>query len=1090
MGPAPRRAAFDGVSVLLLAQPGGPLLDGVLDDLVRQRPHPDQVVAVGLAPDSQEARMAGAHALFSGPAASSLVLLPGVLSATDAEPTPTAAAVSAAAEHLPRDPARWVWVLHDDSAPRPGALEALVDVARRSARVRVVGPKLVRTDDPRLLLSVGHRLTRSGRLVAEDGPSLVDQGQFDDRSDVIGVPLPGLLVRSDVFAEIGGVDPAFDEGTEGLDLCWRAHLRGHRVMVAPRAVVGQGSAGLGRRSPSRYRRRVRQLALARGSMWGTPWRAARLSLGAVLAALALLLVKRPRDALAELADLGAVAAPGRSLGARWRFRGSRLVQDRDLRGLFEPARSGWRSTGDTLHDAVVLRSPATGVADQDRSGVESGPGAVGPEEASDHPSEGRGWWSWGLTVAVLVSAGVSLVRWRGLLGGLSPSGSGVHGGELEEVRAGASEVWSAWLLPWSGAGLGTGTEGPAWLLPMAGAGWLAEHLPGGPGSAALTAAGVTTAWLLFLAPPAAALTAYLAARVAGRHRGLRTVVALTWATLAPLWVSVDQGRVGPVVVHVLAPVIVAGAVLALDRTAPARRTTTVVLVAALAAAAAVWWVPGVLVWLVLLSLVIVLWAPGRGRWRAALFLAIPAVLWGPWVLRLLERPLLLAGGPGATASGDAVPVWQTLLLHAGGPPPPVLWWTAPLWVVALWATAAPGRRGARATSALGCALCGLGPALVAPWLHWGQVPTGHPDAGSVVSSWPGTYLSLTGAGVLLAAACGAARLGERPRGLGERPPGPGVRRRVAPVTLAVGAVVVLVAVIASLGTLGWRAFGTPPATLRVADGRAPAVVAEQVSGPSAPRWLDLTSVGAAEGFAVRYRLSGAEPDPWVRDRVRELVTAREAAARPRDLTVATEAVRQLVDGDLVTGSGAARSEEEIPPALADLAVGYVTANASPDHPVVARIDEVPGLTRITTPERTAVLWRVLPVDDEVGGDTAEPGRVRLQTAEGQQTVLPSEAHGTVRERPIEVPDSGGDAATLLLAEPSSWSGPARVRADGELLPGHGGLPVRYDIPAGAQTVSVTLPPAHRLWWSGTALLAAVLVFLALPLGAVRAGRSR
>lgn len=1084
MGPAPRRAALDGVTVLLLARPGGPVLDTVLDHLAGQRLRPDRIIAVGLAPGSQEARGVAGHALFSGPAASSLVLVPPPSTAVGQGQLSVAASVLAAADRLRPDPDRWVWILHDDSQPHPGALDALVEVARRSARVCVVGPKLVRTEEPRLLLSVGHRLTRSGRLVGEDGPGLVDQGQFDDRSDVIGVPLPGLLVRSDVLAEIGGVDPAFDEGTEGLDLCWRAHLRGHRVVVAPGAVVAQGSSGLGLTSPGRYRRRVRQLALARGSWWSTPWRVVRQCLESLLAAVTMLLLKRGRDARAELSDLGAVAAPWRSAGARWRFRGSRVVRDRDLRGLFEPARRGWQSTGDTLHDAFVVHPAPADVADRDRSGRKTAPGAEGTRQGGDPAPAGTGWWSWWLTVAVLVCAGVSLSRWRGLLGGLSPGGSGVHGGELAEVATGASGVWSGWLLPWSGAGLGAPGEGTPWLLPMAGATWVAERLPGGPGSA-MSAAGVTTAWLLFLAPPAAAVTAYLAARVAARHRGLRAVVALTWATLAPLWVSVDQGRVGPVAVHVLAPIIVAGAVLALDRAEPARRRTRAVLSASLAAAVAVWFVPGVLLWLVLVALLIVLRVRGRGRWRAALLLGVPVVLCGPWVLQVLEAPLLLAGGAGATATGDAIPVWQTVLLHPAGAPPPALWWTAPLWVVALWATTGPGRGGDRATSALGCALCGLGPALLAPWVQWGQVPAGHPDAGSMITSWPGTYLSLTGAGVLLGAACGADRLRRAP---GEQR-GP---YEVRSATLAGGAVVVLVAVVASLGTVGWRAFSSPEATLRVADGRAPAVVQEQLSGPAAPRWLDLTPVGEAEGFTVGYRLTGAEAGPWVRDRVREVV--RAASAPTREPAATTQAVRRLVDGD--PGVGPGPGQDEIPPALADLAVGYVTAEASPDHPLVAPIDQVPGLTRITTPAGSAVLWRVLPVtDDETanGSDVtvAGPGRVRLQSSDGRQSVLPSGAHGTVPRRPIEVLGGGSGEATarLLVSEPSAWAQVAQVRADDEPLPGQGGLPVSYDIPAGARTISVTLPTAHPLWWSGTALIAAVLALLASPLGAARSSRS-
>src|SRR5699024_8948403 len=113
---------------------------------------------------------------------------------------------------------------------------------------------------------VGHRLTRSGRDADAQVPEELDQGQHDQRVDVLGVPLPGMLVRSDVLAEVGGIDKAFDAGTEGLDLSWRSHLAGHRVVLATDAVIRQGSNG--HPPPTRStRRRTRQLALARGSWW-------------------------------------------------------------------------------------------------------------------------------------------------------------------------------------------------------------------------------------------------------------------------------------------------------------------------------------------------------------------------------------------------------------------------------------------------------------------------------------------------------------------------------------------------------------------------------------------------------------------------------------------------------------------------------------------------------------------------------------------------------------------------------------------------------------------------------------------------------
>ena len=46
-----------------------------------------------------------------------------------------------------------------------------------------------------------------------------------------------MLVRADLFAELGGFDAKTFPGAEDLDLCWRARIAGARVMVAPDARV-------------------------------------------------------------------------------------------------------------------------------------------------------------------------------------------------------------------------------------------------------------------------------------------------------------------------------------------------------------------------------------------------------------------------------------------------------------------------------------------------------------------------------------------------------------------------------------------------------------------------------------------------------------------------------------------------------------------------------------------------------------------------------------------------------------------------------------------------------------------------------------
>ena len=51
-----------------------------------------------------------------------------------------------------------------------------------------------------------------------------------------------MLVRRDVWDELGGFDPALPLFRDDLDFGWRANLAGHRVVICSRAVVHHAQA--------------------------------------------------------------------------------------------------------------------------------------------------------------------------------------------------------------------------------------------------------------------------------------------------------------------------------------------------------------------------------------------------------------------------------------------------------------------------------------------------------------------------------------------------------------------------------------------------------------------------------------------------------------------------------------------------------------------------------------------------------------------------------------------------------------------------------------------------------------------------------
>ncbi|HEX4217163.1 MAG TPA: glycosyltransferase family 2 protein [Acidimicrobiales bacterium] len=134
------------------------------------------------------------------------------------------------------DGAAYYLVCHDDVALAPDAVQFLVEEAFRS-NAGIVSPKLVSWDDPGRLLEVGMTADKGGSVVGRVQPQEIDHGQHDSVRDVFVAPGGCTLIRADLFAELGGFDPAIVAMGEDLDFCWRAQVAGARIIVAPDARV-------------------------------------------------------------------------------------------------------------------------------------------------------------------------------------------------------------------------------------------------------------------------------------------------------------------------------------------------------------------------------------------------------------------------------------------------------------------------------------------------------------------------------------------------------------------------------------------------------------------------------------------------------------------------------------------------------------------------------------------------------------------------------------------------------------------------------------------------------------------------------------
>src|SRR4029078_1207252 len=134
---------------------------------------------------------------------------------------------------------------HDDVALDPDAVRVMVEEAYRS-NAAIVGPKLVEYDDTAVLVEVGMAIDHYGVPFSAIEPGEIDQEQHDGVRDVFFVSHATMLVRADLFQELGGFDVATAPGSDDIDLCWRARRLCARVRVSRQAGAARRRAAAGR----------------------------------------------------------------------------------------------------------------------------------------------------------------------------------------------------------------------------------------------------------------------------------------------------------------------------------------------------------------------------------------------------------------------------------------------------------------------------------------------------------------------------------------------------------------------------------------------------------------------------------------------------------------------------------------------------------------------------------------------------------------------------------------------------------------------------------------------------------------------------
>ncbi|HXO23062.1 MAG TPA: glycosyltransferase family 2 protein, partial [Streptosporangiaceae bacterium] len=932
------------------------------------------------------------------------------------------------------DPAtEWIWLLHDDCEPVPDALEQMLRAASRNRSTAVLGPKLMDLNDRRVLREAGVTVDRAGRRITGIEPGEIDQGQHDGNRPVLAVSSAGMLIRRDVWDQVGGFDPDLPLMRDDIDFCWRVHAAGYDVRVITDAVVYHRdlSARQMRKAPAaggHPRLLDRRGALYMFAVNAPPFSMLALvggaMIGSLVRALYLLLTKQQRKAWDQL---GAVAWLLRHPVLLWRARRRRAAERKHAWSVLRGQLPRSRTLGRLAESAAGLlsRGPA-----YESGGLHH---ALLDEVSDDLPppptdSAVRKVLT---SPGVLLCAGlivISLIAERSLAGSVLGGSGTLSGGALVPAWGGASDLWREYLAGYHGTGLGSAASTPPYIGVMA---VLATVLAGKPWLAVDV--------LLFGAVPAAGLTAFLATRRLTSVLTARIWLAASYALLPVAMGAVAAGRIGTLVAFVLLPLIgiAAGRMIA----GPPRRARRAAWAAGLLIAVAAAFVP--LIWPIAVVAAVGLIAawPWLGRAtaiNAAIAAVVPAAVLIPWTFHLFSTAsaVLVEAGvqrPGLASSG--LRPESVLLLSPGGPGLPPAWVTAGLVLPAFCALLARKRMPV-VYAGWAIALGGLAAALVVSRMHV------TPPGGTAISAWPGVATAVAAAGLLLAAAplieaAGLAlRRSSRSSGGARRH---GVRRG------AFAGVLVVAASAPLLAAGYWLSAGVRGPVTAAGPQILPPFVAAASTGPDRTRTLVLRPDGGTLSYTV---LRNADP----------------VLGEP-ELTQAAPATQALNGVVASLGAAAGGDAGDAGQALSQFDIGYVLLPAPVDQTLARELDGAAGLAQLTT-SPAYDLW-------QVAGTVA---RARVNGANGAIAAIPSGPVGVNTTVPP------GTSGTLVLAEPAGgWSATLNGRPLAKVTQPVAGWAQGFVLPAGGGHLVITRDELARdLSLAGEAAAIAIVLALALP----------
>lgn len=574
----------------------------------------------------------------------------------------------------------WIWVIHDDCAPKSDALDKLLVELVDRPNVAMAGPKLLGWHDRSHLLEVGVSITNNGARWTGMETHEYDQGQHDGVQDVLSVSTAGALIRRDVFEELGGYDPQLALFRDDVDFGWRIRMAGHSVIAVTDSVAFHAQAAASERRSVDVegaflhrpllldRRNSAYVLLANSSAWLLPWLILQLVTSAAIRSIGYLIAKLPGYASDEiLAIASLVFRPAILRAARRERRIHRLLPPRVIADFIPPRLTQYRNGVNNFFESTRDRISAKLPTDNDID-----------EEFNDDadlltPVKVVNWGS--VLKRPQVVLGISLFIFI-LLSSRSRFGS-LIGGALATTPHGTSSLWRSYVESWHQVGMGSSSPTPPWVALLS----LLSILFFGKPAVLMTT-------LIFLAPALMAISVYRFLKLVTNNAWLRVSASMLYAISPVAIASVNTGRLGTLAMLIILPWIVTS-ISSLDNFEQIswRRIFGVALLISVATSFTL------MVWVALLVVTVV----GVGfdfrvfntdlnkelfdqklKRRLALLIT-PLIVTAPWSLVAIIDPLRFLYEPGILLSGGGPNL--AFIGNPGGPGALPWWAVSPLTLI-------------------------------------------------------------------------------------------------------------------------------------------------------------------------------------------------------------------------------------------------------------------------------------------------------------------------------------------------------------------------------------------------------------------------